>query len=206
MTRLENHLVENNILSDKQHGFTKGKSTVTALFEVVSEIYNCLENKEKINLILYDFSNAFGCLVPQLLLKKLERYGVCDEALSWISTFLIGRTQIVQLKSLDSDNNEIITKSEVADCSMGVPQGTVLGPVGFTVYDNDFPLKIILACLYLYADDSSVVVRAKNYPELNLKTETANQNVMDFAKSNFLRLNAKKNKLITYSYCPNKKR
>ena len=196
LSRLENHLVENNILTDQQHGFTKGKSTVTALFEVVSEIYNCLENKEKVNLILYDFSNAFGCLVPQLLLKKLERYGVCDEALSWVSTFLIGRTQIVQLKSLDSDNNEIITKSEVADCSMGVPQGTVLGPVGFTVYDNDFPLKIILACLYLYADDSSVVVRAKNYPELNTKTEIANQNVMDFAKSNFLRLNAKKTNLL----------
>jgi Reverse transcriptase (RNA-dependent DNA polymerase) len=71
LSRLENHLVENNILTDQQHGFTKGKSTVMALFEVVSEIYNCLENKEKVNLI-YDFSNAFGCLVPQLLILRLN--------------------------------------------------------------------------------------------------------------------------------------
>jgi hypothetical protein len=100
------------------------------------------------HLVENNSTNAFGCLVPQLLLKKLERYGVCDEALSWISTFLIGRTQIVQLKSLDSDNNEIITKSEVADCSMGVPQGTVLGPAGFTVYDNkNYPcLMPVLVC------------------------------------------------------------
>jgi hypothetical protein len=50
--------------------------------------------------------------------------------------------------------------------------------------------------MYLYADDSSVVVRAINYPELNSKTEIANENVTDFAKSNFLRLNAKKTNLL----------
>jgi hypothetical protein len=77
-----------NILSSNQHEFKKGKSTVTALFDVVTEVYDCLENKEKINLILYDFSNAFGCLVPQLLLKKFEKYGLEGRALSWISTFL----------------------------------------------------------------------------------------------------------------------
>jgi hypothetical protein len=169
---------------------------VTALFDLVSEIYNCLENKEKINLILYDFSNAFGCLVPELLLKKLERYGLQDKSLSWISTFLTNRTQIVQLKSFDNENKEVITKSDVSQCSMGVPQGTVLGPVGFSVYDNDFPLKVVLACLYLFADDSSTVVSAKNYPELHSKTTLTNQNVIDFSDSNFLRLNAKKTNLL----------
>ena len=181
---------------DQQHGFKKGKSTVTALFDLVTEVYNCLENKEKINLILYDFSNAFGTLLPKLLLKKLERYGLQDQALAWIFTFLTDRKQIVQLKSMGSNNTELITQSEVSNCSMGVPQGTILGPVGFSIYDNDFPLKLVIACLYLFADDSSVVVKAKSYPELNLKTEIANQNVIDFAKDNFLRLNAKKTNVL----------
>jgi hypothetical protein len=70
-------------------------------------VYECLENREKINLILYDFSNAFGCLQPQLLTKKLEKYGLEGEALAWINSFLTDRTQIVQLKSLDEANNEI---------------------------------------------------------------------------------------------------
>jgi hypothetical protein len=196
LARLEKHFDKNKILTDNQHGFKKGKSTVTALFDLVTEVYDCLENKEKINLILYDFSNAFGCLLPELLLKKLEKYGLNDQALSWVNTFLTDRTQIVQIKSFDSDNNEVITKSDASHCSMGVPQGTNLGPVGFSVYDNDFPLKVVLACLYLYADDSSVVVKAKNHPELNLKTEIANQNVIDFASDNFLRLNAQKTNLL----------
>jgi Reverse transcriptase (RNA-dependent DNA polymerase) len=196
LNRLEKHFDKNNILTDSQHGFKKGKSTVTALFDVVTEVYNCLENKEKINLILYDFSNAFGCLVPQLLLKKLEKYGLNNQALAWVNSFLTDRRQIVQLKTYDKDNNEVITRSDVLHSSMGVPQGTNLGPVGFSVYDNDFPLKVILACLYLYADDSSVVVKAKTYPELHLKTELANKNVVDFASDNFLRLNAKKTNLL----------
>jgi hypothetical protein len=75
---------------------------------------------------------------------------------------------------------------------MGVPQGTVLVPVGFSVYDNDFTLKFVIACLYLFADDSSVVVRGKNFPEVNLKSTIVNQNVISFAEDNFLRLNAKK--------------
>jgi hypothetical protein len=70
-------------------------------------VYECLENREKINLILYDFSNAFGCLQPQHLTKKLEMYGLEGEALAWINSFLTDRTQIVQLKSLDEANNEI---------------------------------------------------------------------------------------------------
>jgi Reverse transcriptase (RNA-dependent DNA polymerase) len=196
LAQLETHLEKNKILSERQHGFKKGKSTVTALFDLVSEVYGCLENREKINLILYDFSNAFGCLQPQLLTKKLEKYGLEGEALAWINSFLTDRTQFVQLKSLDEANNEIVTRSDVSSCSMGVPQGTILGPVGFSVYDNDFPLRIILACLFLFADDSSIVVSAKNYPELVAKTEETNQNVINFSKDNFLRLNAKKTNLL----------
>jgi retron-type reverse transcriptase len=53
LTQLEKHLENNQLLSERQHGFQKGKSTVTALFDIVTEIYDCLENREKINQILY---------------------------------------------------------------------------------------------------------------------------------------------------------
>jgi hypothetical protein len=85
LAQLSKHLDKHNLLSEQQHGFRKGKSTVTALFDLVTEIYSNLENRNKINLILYDFSNAFGCLVPKLLINKLKRYGLQGQALEWIT-------------------------------------------------------------------------------------------------------------------------
>jgi Reverse transcriptase (RNA-dependent DNA polymerase) len=92
LAQLETHFEKNKILSERQHGFKKGKSTVTALFDLVSEVYECLEHREKINLHLYDFSNAFGSFQPQLLTKKLKKYGILDEALACINLFLTDRT------------------------------------------------------------------------------------------------------------------
>jgi hypothetical protein len=87
LTRLEYHLAINNILIPEQHGFLKGKSTVTALFDFVTEVYGGLEAREKINVILYDFSNAFETIYPPLLICKLEAYGLNDLALRWLESF-----------------------------------------------------------------------------------------------------------------------
>jgi hypothetical protein len=100
LNRLENHLQVNNYVSPQQHGFQKGKSTLTALYDFVEIVYNSLEAREKLNVILYDFSNAFGTLYPPLLLRKLKIYGLCDKALSWLQSFLTQREQYVQLRDL----------------------------------------------------------------------------------------------------------
>jgi hypothetical protein len=196
LNRLEQHFEINSILSETQHGFRKKRSTVTALFDIVTEIYDCVENREKINLILYDFKNAFGCLVPEILIKKLKKYGLDNAALSWIHSFLTDRKQYVQLKSFDENNVQNIINSFVASSSMGVPQGTTLGPFGWTAYSNDFPLYIIIACLILFADDSSVIVRGKTSVEVNEKTKNVNDNVVQFADDNFLKLNAAKTNIL----------
>ena len=97
LNRLENHL--NNYVSSQQHGFQKGKSTLTALYDFVEIVYHSLEAREKLNVILYDFSDAFGTLYPPLLLRKLKIYGLCDKALSWLQSFLTQREQYVQLET-----------------------------------------------------------------------------------------------------------
>jgi len=71
LNRLENYFEGNDLLTPNQHGFRKKKSTVTALVDLVTKVFNSLEEREKINVILYDFSNAFGTL--QYVPKKNEK-------------------------------------------------------------------------------------------------------------------------------------
>jgi Reverse transcriptase (RNA-dependent DNA polymerase) len=79
---------------------------------------------------------------------------------------------------------------------MGVPQGTTLGPFSWNGYSNDFPLYIIIACLILFADDSSAIVKGKNAKEVNDKTEDTNKAVVAFAEDNYLKLNASKTNIL----------
>jgi len=196
LNRLENYFSENNLLSSQQHGFRKGRSTVTALFDFVTDVFSSLEKRERVNAVLYDFSNAFGCMLPQLLVKKLKHYGLDENTLSWITSFLIDRKQIVQLRSVDETNTEKIIQSETLQSSMGVPQGTVLGPFSFSTYSNDMPLRIVLACLYLFADDSTSLVKGKTYDDVNSKTVAVNNDVQVYADQNYLRLNSSKTKIL----------
>jgi len=196
LSRLEGHLQMNNCLIPEQHGFKKGKSTVTALFDFVTESYSSLEAREKLNVILYDFSNAFGTLHPLLLMKKLKIYGLSDKALSWMQSFLLQREQYVQLADTDPENMEVYINSERRTSDMGVPQGTILGPTSFTTYLNDISLVIIIALLLLFADDSSALVKGKTNEEVNNKTVTVNNQFVNFAEENHLKINGSKTKIL----------
>jgi hypothetical protein len=128
--------------------------------------------------------------------NKLEKYGLDEKSLSWIKSFLVDRKQYVQLKTFDENNIEKVVQSEVLSSSMGVPQGTTLGPFGWNSYSNDFPLYILLAILIIFADDSTAIVKGKSYKEVNEKTVETNKAVVDFAQQNFLRLNASKTNIL----------
>jgi hypothetical protein len=196
LSRLESHIILNNLLTSHQHGFQKGKSTVTALYEIVDQFFTSIEAKEKLNVILYDFSNAFGTICPSLLIQKLKIYGLCDRSLSWLTSFLTEREQYVQIREFDCDRMEICINSEIIVSNMGVPQGTIMGPFSFVTYITDAPLRLLLAILIFFADDTSALIRGISYKDVNQKTVETNEKFQAFSHDNFLQINASKTKIM----------
>ena len=141
------HLDSNNILYDLQHGFRKARSCESQLLPFIQEL-NVSNNKNiQTDLIIMDFAKAFDKVSHRRLLYKLEYYGIQTHTLNWIQAFLSDRTQTVVIDGVTSNTVPVTS---------GVPQGTVLGPILFLIYINDFPEYLTHSKLRLFADDSII--------------------------------------------------
>ena len=143
-----NHLESNSLLYDLQHGFRHYRSCETQLLSFVQELAANSDKNIQTDLIIMDFDK-----VPhQRLLYKLKFYGIKNQTLTWISAFLLNRTQTVVLDGESSD---------IAPVTSGVPQGTVLVTVLFLVYINDLSY-MKSSQLRLFADDSIIYKTIKS--------------------------------------------
>ena len=132
-----------NIISDTQYGFRKRRSAELQLIHTIHDFAYNLNERKQTDAILLDFCKAFDKVSHHHLKLKLEYYGVRNQTLKWISSFLEDRTQCVVCGGYTSDPANIIS---------GVPQGTVLGPLLFLIYINDLPECVSSMCS-LFADD-----------------------------------------------------
>lgn len=137
------------ILTTNQHGFRKNYSSTTAVNAVTDVINQALNNNQITLGIFLDIQKAFDCVDQGILLQKLERYGFRGPTLNFFRSYLSNRKQFVHIAD---------SKSGLKTVLAGVPQGSVLGPILFSLFINDYPTSLNHADAVIYADDTALLV------------------------------------------------
>ena len=165
-------------------------STEYALNSLVHNIVQSLNQDETGFCILLDFAKAFDTVNHDILLDKLEFYGIRGTALKWFKSYLTDRMQCTEVGN---------TQSDLKYVKCGVPQGSILGPLLFLLYINDIVLSSDVFKFTLFADDTSLFYSHKNAKQA---VETINfelAKISEWLAANKLSLNVGKSKLLVYN-------
>ena len=155
LIQLNKYLFDNNLYPDLQSAYRRNHSTKTALIKPIDDIGSALDDKLEVLLVLIDLSSAFDTVDHQILINRLRvKFGISGLVLAWFESYMHYETADCQHRW-----NSLIPK----DSKMGVPQGSVLGPLLFSLYIS--PIEDIVRfhgmLLASYADDSQVYISIK---------------------------------------------
>ena len=187
--RLIEFLDNNDILSRWQFGFRSGHSTTHPMVHFLNKISDSLNKKEHTISIFCDLKKAFDTCNHAILISKLEKYGIKNIELNWFRSYLGTRKQFVSIKD---------KSSPLLDISLGVPQGSILGPLLFLLYINDLPLSSEFLTL-LFADDTTLLLSHDDIHTLIAMANTEFQKICEFFRTNRLVLHPDKTKFIIFS-------
>ena len=160
--QLRKYLEDNNLITTSQFGFRQKYETTYAILKITNELYNNNE-KDLISLAVFaDLKKAFDTVNHEILLDKMQKLGIDN---SWFKSYLNNRDLITDFEG---------TLSDKVPLTVGVPQGSVLGPLMFLLYINDLP-KVTSGKIYLFADDTTILYSAKTTAELE---QTVNRDLV----------------------------
>ncbi len=160
---LYNYFEDNNILSNDQFGFRRGRTVDDQLLLTYDFVTGAVDGGSVVDVVLFDFSKAFDVVDHSLLLDKLKCLGIGDPLLAWIGSFLQGRSMYVSVSGVHSRIKRVMS---------GVPQGTVAGPILFLVYVNHLPTHILNNCK-IFADDLKIYLSFSSSSPMSLAIGTS---------------------------------
>ena len=187
--RLISYIEKKNILFQNQFGFQGKHSTTQAVILMTDRIQKAIEDKQYSCGIFLDFSKAFDTVDHQILLHKLEAYGIRGIVNEWLKSYLQNRRQFTTTGSMRSE--EKIVK-------YGVPQKSALGPLLFLLYINDFKNCSDLFDFHSFADDSNLFFAHKNLKYLEQLVNLHLSNIHTWLCANKLSLNIKKTNYVIF--------
>lgn len=178
------------VISDQQYGFRQARSTQDAMAELTAKIYKAMDGNEQALCIFVDLAKAFDTVSHSNLLNTLECLGFRGAAYDIMKSYLMDREQCVLIDNVYSDKKIVC---------YGVPQGTVLGPLLFTLYVNDLFKLNISGDIISFADDTAVFYKNTSWMSLKSNVENDFGTIVEFFKSKLLTINAKKTHFMPFT-------
>lgn len=187
--RLQNYLDMKEFFCDSQYGFRKQHSTQHAILDIINRIQDNMDKKMYSCGIFIDLKKAFDTVDHDILLGKLDYYGIRGTINNWFSSYLKNRSQTTLV-------GNCISNKETTLC--GVPQGSVLGPLLFLIYINDICQSSEIFNFFLFADDTNLLYANKDLKMLETVVNAELRKVCEWLAVNKLTLNISKSNFIIF--------
>ena len=176
-------LESQDLLYKYQFGFRKSHSTSQAIITLIDRVSQALDIGKYVVGLYLDIRKAFDAVPHSILLKKLYALGVRGNLYNWFESYLKNRKQYVLYYNSESD---------IGSITHGVPQGSILGPLLFIIYMNDFSKASELLFVILFADDTNIFLKGMSYNKIILEMSTELYKIETWLAANRLTLNVNK--------------
>ena len=186
-------------MTDAQHGFRDNKSTETASQIFIENISESVDKQLYVLGLFFYVTKVYDVINHEILLNKLEYYGIRGTLKAWIKSYLLYRSQFVEIFNTDNiRRSQKIYESAFKEIKHGVPQGSVLRPLLFLLYINDLPLNIQDAQLVLFADYINMLIIEKNMDSVQARLNRVIKQFETCLSNNSLIVSTDKTKAVLF--------